>query len=336
MNLAVNPRYKNIVILCPVVRTGGPEALHQLATAISDLGGKVSMLYFLSTSTGHTHDTAFDITQDKFILIDPPKISGNLYDQYPVNQITEFALTDSTLVIVPEAFATVVSKIPWAIKAVWWLSVDNSFLLHLDQLPSTYTSEFFKQHEILHFYQSEYAKHALQLHGAKQRYALSDYVNSNVDANGYTQSRNTIVYYPRKGKQLAEPFRTQHLDLQFVPIEKMTRAQVDQTLTQAGVYIDFGHHPGKDRVPREAARAGAVVLLRKAGSANFFEDHPLTDEYFFTDTDVKNGNLYNKVKQILSNRSLHFDRQIQYRTTIALEKQKFYLEVCNIFFESRQ
>lgn len=336
MNLAVKPRYKNIVILCPVLRTGGPEALHQLATAISDLGGKVSMLYFLSTSTGHTHDTAFEITQDKFILIDPPKISGNLYDQYPVNQVTEFALTDSTLVIVPEAFATVVPKITRAIKAVWWLSVDNSFLLHLDQLPSTYTSEFFKQHEILHFYQSEYAKHALQLHGAKQRYALSDYVNINVDTTGYIQSRNTIVYYPRKGKQLAEPFRTQHLDLQFVPIENMSRAQTDQTLSRAGVYIDFGHHPGKDRVPREAAQAGAVVLLRKAGSANFFEDHPLTDEYFFTDTDVKNGNLYNKVKQILSNRSLHFDRQIQYRTTIALEKQKFYLEVCNIFFESRQ
>jgi hypothetical protein len=336
MNLAVKPRYKYIVILCPVVRTGGPEALHQLAAAISDLGGKVSMLYFLSTSTGHTHNTAVDTTQDKFILIDPPKISGSLYDQYPVNQVTEFALTDSTLVIIPEAFATVVPIIPRVIKAVWWLSVDNSFLSNPNQLPSTYTSEFFKQHEILHFYQSEYAKNALQLHGAKQRYALSDYVNINVDTTGYIQPRDTIVYYPRKGKQLAEPFRMQHLDLQFVPIENMSRAQADQTLSQAGVYIDFGHHPGKDRVPREAAQAGAVVLLRRAGSAKFFEDHPLTDEYFFTDTDVQNGNLYNKVKQILSNRSLHFDRQVQYRTTIALEKQKFYLEVSNIFFESYQ
>jgi hypothetical protein len=219
-------------------------------------------------------------------------------------------------------------------KAIWWLSVDHSFLSKLQLLPKNYAADFFAQKQIQHFYQSQYANHTLQSYGAKQRFALSDYVNTNSDSSTYVQPRSTIAFYPRKGKEMAQRFAQLYVDLQFVAIQNMSRSQVDQTLSQAGIYIDFGNHPGKDRVPREAAQAGAVVLLHSHGSAKFFEDHPLADEYFFTDTDVQNGNLYNKVKQILSNRSLHFDRQVQYRTTISLEKQKFYLEVTNICFES--
>jgi hypothetical protein len=328
-DIKIKPRYENVIICCQVLKSGGPEALHQLATAISDLGGKVSVMYFLD-------ETRYDITKDKFISINPPKISGNLYDQYPVNQVTEFALTDSTMVILSESYTFLATQIPTVTKAIWWLSVDYSFLSKLELLPKNYAADFFKQTQIQHFYQSQYANHALQLHGAKQRFALSDYVNIQFNPSTYAQSRNTIAFYPLKGKEIAQRFAQLYNDLQFVAIQNMTRSQVDQTLSQAGIYIDFGNHPGKDRVPREAARAGAVVLLRKHGSAKFFEDHPLADEYFFTDTDVQNGRLYNKVKQILSNRSLHFDRQAQYRTTIALEKQKFYLEVSNIFFESCQ
>ena len=59
-------------------------------------------------------------------------------------------------------------------------------------------------------------------------------------------------------------------DVDFVPIRDMNKAQVRDALFGARLYIDFGHHPGKDRVPREAAVAGAVVLLREAGAAKAF------------------------------------------------------------------
>jgi len=34
------------------------------------------------------------------------------------------------------------------------------------------------------------------------------------------------------------------------------------------VYIDFGHHPGQDRLPREAVQCGCVVITGKRGSGN--------------------------------------------------------------------
>ena len=34
------------------------------------------------------------------------------------------------------------------------------------------------------------------------------------------------------------------------------------------VYIDFGHHPGQDRLPREAVQCGCVVITGTRGSGN--------------------------------------------------------------------
>ena len=41
------------------------------------------------------------------------------------------------------------------------------------------------------------------------------------------------------------------------------------------VYIDFGHHPGQDRLPREAAACGCLVVTGTRGSAGFHADVPL-------------------------------------------------------------
>ena len=46
-------------------------------------------------------------------------------------------------------------------------------------------------------------------------------------------------------------------------------------------YIDFGPHPGMDRLPREAALAGCVVVTNREGAANFDEDTPLPSQFKF-------------------------------------------------------
>ena len=58
-----------------------------------------------------------------------------------------------------------------------------------------------------------------------------------------------------------------------VPIQHMASSQ--QLLARARVYIDFGHHPGQDRLPREAAQCGCVVVTGMRGSAGLFADVPL-------------------------------------------------------------
>ncbi len=64
----------------------------------------------------------------------------------------------------------------------------------------------------------------------------------------------------------------------FVPLENMSKQEVRALMQQSRYYIDFGHHPGKDRLPREAAASGCVVLTLRAGAAQFFDDVPLAQE----------------------------------------------------------
>ena len=116
------------------------------------------------------------------------------------------------------------------------------------------------------------------------------------------------------------------------PLRGMTKAQVRDALFEARIYIDFGSHPGKDRVPREAAIAGAVVLLHAAGAARRFPDHPLPARYLFTEEEISTGELHEKVNAILGDPDEHFAMQRIYREAILRERERFDLEVRSYFF----
>jgi len=45
------------------------------------------------------------------------------------------------------------------------------------------------------------------------------------------------------------------------------------------MYIDFGTHPGKDRIPREAALRNCIVLTNRNGAADNNVDVPIPNEY---------------------------------------------------------
>ena len=60
---------------------------------------------------------------------------------------------------------------------------------------------------------------------------------------------------------------------------KLSPEQVQAMLKKAKVYIDFGGHPGMDRIPREAALAGCIVVTNREGSAAFRQDVPIPSQY---------------------------------------------------------
>ena len=66
----------------------------------------------------------------------------------------------------------------------------------------------------------------------------------------------------------------------------MTPAEVTELLMKSKIYIDFGHHPGMDRLPREAALAGCIVVTNKEGAANFRSDVPIGEEWKVRKFDV--------------------------------------------------
>lgn len=50
-------------------------------------------------------------------------------------------------------------------------------------------------------------------------------------------------------------------------------------LLKAKVYIDFGPHPGMDRLPREAALCGCCVITNRQGAAAFHKDVPIPPQF---------------------------------------------------------
>ena len=67
----------------------------------------------------------------------------------------------------------------------------------------------------------------------------------------------------------------------FVPLQGLDRDTLTSTLRECAIYLDTGHHPGKDRIPREARSSGCVVLTSKLGSAANEVDVPIPDKFKF-------------------------------------------------------
>lgn len=93
-------------------------------------------------------------------------------------------------------------------------------------------------------------------------------------------------------------------------------------LQMAKLYVDFGRHPGKDRIPREAASCGCMVVTNREGSAAYDGDVPIPNEYKLAepfDYDMINELL----KKFISEYETRFSDFDNYREIIKGEKAKF-------------
>lgn len=325
----MKPRFDEVVIFCPEVVTGGPEALHQLAHAINTAGGSAKMLYISDRTQISCNDGLLSTNgahSAEFMAA---------YQRYSPVLFSRAALSDKTLVVLPEGFVQYVDAFPSVTKAVWWLSVDNALLGNQQKLRyKSFRRAYFSKPEIHHFYQSEYAHEFLLENGAQRVAPLFDYTELK-DAQGAASSvRHNLqfAYFPRKGAELAAAFLKTAPQLRAVPIQNMSRAAVFDTLKASSVYIDFGHHPGKDRVPREAAISGCVVLVHEMGAAACYGDYPIDSYYKFISDEVTSGALAKKVADIGGNRAEHYRSQVYYRQKIRLEQEEFNLQVKSFFF----
>jgi hypothetical protein len=333
----LKPLFNEVLIFSPSVKTGGPEALHQLGYHIAGNGGTARMVYY---------DVPFSVEGNVFRGGKGPFPLVEHFAQYEPQVLRESPLEADTLLVFPEVLSKTAATFGGrpCQRGLWWLSVDNALQSNPQLLNQEYARVFFADRSLFHFYQSEYARTVLMNNKAQQYLPLSDYTDPQFIQRSLTASENppirfrnnNVCFFPNKGRELARLFLTCDTSMrqkaEFVAIREMTKAQVRDTLFQARVYIDFGHHPGKDRVPREAAIAGAVVLLHSAGAANFFGDHPLSPDYRFTRDDVLSGRLHKRLDDILEDPETHFAAQHLYRQHILLEQERFDIEVRSSFF----
>ena len=127
--------------------------------------------------------------------------------------------------------------------------------------------------------------------------------------------------------------RLQHTNIRFFALEGLSRKEMAGALAEAMVYIDFGDHPGKDRIPREAALAGNIIISSNKGSAAFFDDLPISEKYKFHIEQVE------EVAIAIEDSIANYDELIHdfdfYLNIIRNEKKQFYSQAASLFISEK-
>ncbi|SFG79933.1 hypothetical protein [Oribacterium sp. WCC10] len=276
--------------------TGGPELLHQFASYLISRGVSAYMLY-----TGKKCE-------------DPV---CDCYKHYHIPYTDSVENDEKNILIISETATDVLYHDDLKPrKIIWWLSVDNFFKFnaanYIKISEAALEKKFIRYYafepemRVEHWAQSEYAKQFLMFNGVPESdiKMVTDYLNL-IFLDDLVAKRGTheeilkedmVLFNPKKGLEFTQKLMEYAPDITWKPIINMTRAEVLQSLYRAKVYIDFGNHPGKDRLPREAAVSGAVVITGKRGAAGNSVDVPVSDSYKFEDCDEAIPKIVEKIR----------------------------------------
>lgn len=330
-----------IYVHCPAgCVTGGAELLHQLVDVLRNNGLNAYIVYFG----------------------DEPHTLPSDYSCYNIELASEIEDLKQNIEVINEGRFYLIGKNHNIQKMLWWLSVDNFYIcsrgywsvidlfkwdksMAVRQVVKQFVSVFIKKYRVsrlslldlkkmklVHAYQSEYAQNFLQNHGFGELVSLKDFVNED-HLNGFSRNNkeNIVLYNPKKGIEFTRKIMSAATDINWVPLQNMTRLELTEVMKKAKLYIDFGYHPGKDRLPRECLMNGCCVITGKQGSAGFFEDVSVPDEYKFEDKDSSIADILKQVKYVLSNYDTAVDDFSYYRQKVKEEKPEFERDALRLF-----
>jgi hypothetical protein len=242
------------------VVTGGPEATHQLSDALIEQGFDAQMIYF-------RWDDLKGGPLREFPAYEP---FAPEYARYKA-KLTRQAFDDvGHVVVLPETLAHAAPFFQRAKVLIWWLSVDNAF-----SALSAINLNYLRRPNVFHASQSRYAEGFVEALGFNSLGMLSDYT---VDLTEYAtplpmaERPKIVAFNARPDKVIADleaigaEIASLDPEIKCIAIHGMSRPEIAAVFAAARVYVDLGNFPGKDRMPREAARMGCAVLTETAGA----------------------------------------------------------------------
>lgn len=297
--------------------TGGPELLHQLGKRLRDAGLDARMHYLPADHPAPVHDN---------------------YKEYELPYERHIEDAPEHWMIAPEIYTSTLFQFKKLRKAVWWLSVDNYFW-HLPgwRFVNYAMFRFWGKQRYwgfdarlrkleLHLVQSAYAADVLRQKGIQQPLFVSDYLHQQFLGiqTDLSKKENLVAYNPKKGKHFTQKLIAHLPDIQFVRLEGLSRQEMVAALQACKIYIDFGQHPGKDRIPREAAVLGCCVLVNRKGSAAYAADLPFDEQYKLPEQPTVVGQ---QIRAVLADYKLHQANFAAYVADIQQQESRFEKEV---------
>lgn len=353
-----------IYVVAPAgVASGGPELLHQLSYHLRiDLGLKAYMYYYPPGMKNPVHpEYAFygnpfvthikDEVQNIIVVPEEPwgikllssftkiqKVIWWLSVNYAFSSHTVKGLRMTIRRIVGRMYRGTVKKYFYEAKVVGnkllgdpemiteKIICNSEHALHILNCLNIWQAN-------LHLCQSHYALNFLSSLGLYNIAYLSDYINPAFLSGAFDPSlkEDIVVFNPKKGLSFTKKILNVLQDVRFVAIDNMTRSEVVELLKKAKVYIDFGPHPGKDRLPREAAILGCCVVVGKRGSAANSLDVPIPDQYKFEVVDSNIPSIIDTIRRCLRGYEEAIRDFEDYRKYIRNEQHLFMEALRSIF-----
>jgi hypothetical protein len=302
--------------------TGGAELLHQLCDCFNNNGANSSIIYYPESS----NHPAF-------------KYYSNYNIQLYEGNISTIDKSEN-IIIVPEIATYLLRKFSNSRKSIFWMSIDNYFLnkdltFYLNiknkirNILNFKKLQFSEMRNIIHISQSHYSTIFLKSKNLESFY-IGDYINIPInDLTNQIVKKNIIVYNPKKGLKYLTEFMAKYPHYEYRPIQNMTSKEVAQLLQFSKIYMDFGIHPGKDRIPREAVLSGCCILTSNLGSAANNIDIPILSKYKFKRNKSTMFLVNQMIIEIFENFENEWEHFISYRNSIVNSKKDFEINVIN-------
>lgn len=307
-------------VLTPWGETGGLEALHQICSTLNEIGEE-SFIYYYDNNASQTH-------KDEFV----PKYSEYNLKSCDVGNIASLD-EDNNVLIVPEVFPIKFIENLQNCKIVFWRL---SIFTHGQEinLPAF--------QKVYHGCQSDTSFNILKesgLFNERQFFMLSDYINLiylQEEKNLKKNRENIILFNPKKGIKHTQNILSilskkvsPEKNIKVVPLSGMTNFQIRNLILNSKIYIDFGDHPGKDRIPRECASGGCVVITGTQQCGKNNKDIPIETKFEYNQhsDSYDYDSVADFILKSIDEYDFYFEQQKEYRNLIRKEKEIFSDEV---------
>ena len=287
------------------VRSGGPEALHQLAYYLHKMGIDAYTVYY--TYLGFPEAQPID-----------------RYKQYGVEVKTYGEIEDvaDNFVIAPESAPWCLNGFKKTQKCIWWLSVAyhdvregtaKERLVYikrkaLGQNVDNYRNVDFNLRNCWHLCGSKYAYEEVgkKFPGGAVKYmvepiSLDFLVKGNADLP--SEREDVVLYNPSKPSAIMNELLKRGR-FNYVPLKGFTPEGLAERYKNAKLYVDFGLFGGPERMPKEAAYFGCNILVANHNAAANDFDVAIPSQY-----KVEDGTSAEQIEDRIAEMLTHYEIQ---------------------------
>ena len=171
--------------------------------------------------------------------------------------------------------------------------------------------------------QSYYGQGFIRSQLGRDSFKVTDYPRAMPAVDHLRKRRNVVAFNGAKGKWKLQELQPLLPDVEFRAIEGMNYEQVCEALAESSLYVELGHLPGRDRLPREAALVGTPTVMLARGAGFCWQDFPIGEKYRIPYTIDWASKMAPVIREALADPSDIAATQVPFREWVEGERQRY-------------